>query len=536
MIETHGIGPGHRLGRYELLVPVAQGGMATVWAARLRGTRGFTKLVAIKTLLPALCEDPRFEQMFLAEARLASHIRHANVCEILDLGEESGTLYIVMEWVDGEPLGAIQRASQRGAGFPASIAVRVGISAALGLHAAHELTDDAGNNVGLVHRDVSPGNILVTYDGAVKIVDFGIAKAEHSAEAPTTRIGEVKGTLSFMSPEQARGDAVDRRSDVFALGVVLYKIVSGKHPFQRENEFLTLHRIIDQVPAVPLASACPGCPPALHAAVMKALEKNPERRHATMADFAKALEQAATELPPAGTLDVAAFLQGLLGERGERRRRAIKGALTLIDERPSGPGADPTIRPQPFAVTVEAPAALVPAMPYAPPSQVPPSDVTAGAATLDEPTTELRSLQTRAYPSASAGKRGGRLILLGVGALVLVAAGTVGAIRTFRSDPPAPAVAAPVDGAAASASAGATTAASAPDTATSSASAALSASGDATAAPSSDATAEPPSDAPAPLPATPSTARTPGTATHTTTATPPPARTTKVRLPTDPGF
>ena len=187
------------LGRYELLVPIAQGGMAAVWAARLRGTRGFQKTVAVKCMLPALSEDPQFEEMFLAEAELASRIRHPNVCEILDLGEQEGTLYIVMEWVDGEPLSTIQKAARATGGVPMAIATRIVLNAAAGLHAAHELKTDTGDLVGLVHRDVSPQNILVTYDGVVKIVDFGVAKATAEADGGFTKAGQIKGKVPFIA-------------------------------------------------------------------------------------------------------------------------------------------------------------------------------------------------------------------------------------------------------------------------------------------------------------------------------------------------
>src|SRR5262245_22105803 len=188
--------------------------MAVVWAARMKGTRGFQKIVAVKSMLPSLSEDPQFEEMFLAEAELASRIKHPHVCEILDLGEQEGTLYIVMEWVDGEPLSAIQKAARLKGGVPVYVAARIGFAAAMGLHAAHEIKNDDGELVGLVHRDVSPQNILVTYDGVVKIVDFGVAKAT-AADNGMTRAGQVKGKVPFMSPEQALGKTVDRRTDVF---------------------------------------------------------------------------------------------------------------------------------------------------------------------------------------------------------------------------------------------------------------------------------------------------------------------------------
>src|SRR5262245_33885001 len=228
---------GSALGRYELLLPVAQGGMATVWAARMKGTRGVAKIVAVKTMLPALSNDPRFESMFLSEATIASRIKHPNVCEIFDLGEEDKVLYLVMEWIDGESLVTLMGDCHRqGRPVPAMVAARIVLDAARGLHAAHELRDESGALVGVVHRDVSPHNILVTYDGLVKIVDFGVAKAFARSDQQATVAGHLKGKALFMAPEQALCDELDRRADVFALGIVLYQLVTGTNPFRADNE------------------------------------------------------------------------------------------------------------------------------------------------------------------------------------------------------------------------------------------------------------------------------------------------------------
>src|SRR5688572_29692416 len=168
---------GSILGRYELLLPIAKGGMAQVWAARLRGSRGFQKWVAIKTILPDVIDNTRMERMFLEEAQLASQIHHPNVVGTLELGEHEGTLYLVMEWVDGEPLNQVMAKAAGSGGLPLPIAVNLIGQACQGLYAAHELRDDAGVLVGLVHRDVSPQNLLVSFSGTAKLVDFGIAKA-----------------------------------------------------------------------------------------------------------------------------------------------------------------------------------------------------------------------------------------------------------------------------------------------------------------------------------------------------------------------
>ncbi len=194
---------GSNLGHYELLLPIAKGGMAQVWAARLRGTRGFQKLVAVKTILAGAIDSTRLEQMFLEEAQLASQIHHANVVQTLELGEHEGTLYLVMEWVDGEPVSQVLAQAAEKGGLPLAVAVNLIAQVCHGLHAAHELRDENGDLVGVVHRDVSPQNILITPSGKAKLVDFGIAKVTSRASNMTQQ-GEVKGKFGYMAPEQVQ--------------------------------------------------------------------------------------------------------------------------------------------------------------------------------------------------------------------------------------------------------------------------------------------------------------------------------------------
>ena len=214
------LGPGARLGRYELLCPVAYGGMARVWAARQHGQRGFQKTVAIKTILPHLAHNPEFERMFLDEARIAAGVHHPNVTEIYELGEEGHVLYLAMEWVNGDSLVHVLKgiASKQAQPIELRIAARIIADACAGLHAAHELTDDDGSLLNVVHRDVSPHNIMVSLEGTVKMTDFGVAKAfgqSHQA----TMAGQVKGKVAYMAPEHIGGTTFDRRADIFAMGV-----------------------------------------------------------------------------------------------------------------------------------------------------------------------------------------------------------------------------------------------------------------------------------------------------------------------------
>ncbi|MCH2108553.1 MAG: serine/threonine protein kinase [Polyangiaceae bacterium] len=334
------------LGRYELLVPIAAGGMAQVWAARMKGARQFKKLVAVKTMLPKLSEDEHFEQMFLDEASLASQIRHPNAVEILDLGEQEGILYLVMEWIEGVPLNQLLKAAKKQGGIPIPYATRIVMNACAGLHAAHELVDEKGNHVGLVHRDVSPQNILVTYDGVTKVVDFGVAKATALGGGATVA-GQIKGKVSYMAPEQVNGEGLDRRADVFALGIVLYALTTGKHPFRKESEAATMYNICSPHKVTPPSKVVPDYPSALEPVLLKALEKDRDLRYNSCDEMLRALDALPGHLRIGSDSDVGQYLRGLLGDkRVEQKSRidvAIQEANQAAEEGvwPANKGATP---------------------------------------------------------------------------------------------------------------------------------------------------------------------------------------------------
>ena len=323
--------PGFRLDRYELLCPIAHGGMASVWLARLHGKHGFEKLVAIKTILPQFASDERFQQMFLDEARIASGIEHPNTAQILDLGEQHDILYIVMEWVDGDSLSKLHRAvRRRGMTIPPGIILRILADTCGGLEAAHELRDKAGKLLGVVHRDVSPQNILVNSKGNAKLIDFGIVKALDRVSAETSS-GLLKGKIQYMAPEQAIGKRVDRRSDVWALGAVLYYLLTGQPPFEGENPLATLHLLTTPGEPPPLPD---DIPLPVHALVRRALEKDPDSRVATAAQLQKAIESAMVEAKiQTSTSDVAAFVAEHLTDRAQARKKAVALALDAATER-----------------------------------------------------------------------------------------------------------------------------------------------------------------------------------------------------------
>src|SRR6188768_3051817 len=322
---------GSPLGRYELLLPIAKGGMAEVWAARLHGTRGFQKVVAIKTILPGAIDDARMEEMFLVEAELASKIHHPNVVATLDLGEHDGLLYLVMEWVDGESLKLLMSKAATLGGVPLPIGVNLIGQACQGLYAAHSLRDDEGSLLGVVHRDVSPHNLLVTFTGTAKVVDFGIAKA--TSQASSTEAGEVKGKFAYMAPEQVRAQPVDARTDLFALGILLYQITTGKHPFRGENPAETLGNICSERGPIPPSAFVPDYPEELEAVVMKALEKEPNRRFSSANEMLSALEKAMPgPLEGSFEVQVAEYLKQLFGARTSERRTALRVAQERLDQ------------------------------------------------------------------------------------------------------------------------------------------------------------------------------------------------------------
>jgi serine/threonine-protein kinase len=330
--------PGYRLDRYELLCPVGKGGMATVWVARLLGKHGFEKLVAIKTILPHIAQDPRFHGMFLDEARIASRIQHVNVAQILDLGDQDGTVFLAMEWVEGDALSWLaRRVREKGVPFPPGIALRILADVCSGLHAAHELRDRNGASLEIVHRDVSPHNILISNQGIAKVIDFGIAKARGRLGGDTDT-GSFKGKVRYVAPEQALAPrTADRRADIWSVGAVLYFLVAGRPPYEAENDMATLGRIASGRAPAPL-------PPTVHKAVRAvahhALALRPEDRPATAEELRAALENALHEMGASVTsADVAAFYATHLADRIEARAAALAAALAAADARsrtPSG--------------------------------------------------------------------------------------------------------------------------------------------------------------------------------------------------------
>jgi serine/threonine protein kinase len=267
-----------RVGKYELIRKLATGGMAEVFLAKFEWARGLEKTVVVKRILPHLAEEPRFIDMFFAEAQLAARLNHSNIVQIIEFGEAGEDSFLSMEYIEGPSLRALlKRVYQREEQLPYAHCARIVASACEALAYAHDLADaESGAPLQLVHRDVSLDNILISSSGAVKLVDFGIAKA--TTQVHRTKTGIIKGKLSYMSPEQIRAEPVDRRADIYGLGVVLYELITGTKPFTATSEASLLHAIIHE-DRVPLHSRRPGVPPELERIVNRALERDRELRY-----------------------------------------------------------------------------------------------------------------------------------------------------------------------------------------------------------------------------------------------------------------
>lgn len=339
---------GLRLGRYELLVPIAQGGMAEVWIARLLGDLGFSRVVAIKTIRPEYAEDPSFRKSFLEEARIAARISHANVIELLDLGEEGPILFQVMKLIEGDSLSKLLRhyherldnpLESRG-GLPASIVVHILLDALAGLHAAHEVTDEDGVPMQLVHRDVSPHNVLLGVDGVARISDFGVAKALGRL-VDETEAGQIRGKPGYLAPEQIDRRPLDRRTDIFAAGIVLWEMLTGKRLFRSDEGKAPIADLKEGLIPDPRMYT-PTLPAAVAEVLMRALRRDPSERFATAAEMSDSLETAARISGVSGsTREVADFVGKYCAHKVLEQRAMIRKAIRGGDAEARGVARSP---------------------------------------------------------------------------------------------------------------------------------------------------------------------------------------------------
>ncbi len=334
--NTAGALVGQRLGSCELLALIALGGTAEIYLARMGGAAGFAKYVVVKCLHDHLAEDHEFVQMFLDEARLGAQLDHSNIVQTLELGQHEGRYFLVMEYLAGMSLALIARkAAERlpGGRLPTDVVLGMAAQACTGLHYAHERNAE-GAPLNIVHRDVSPQNLVVSFEGILKVVDFGIAKA--ARRATRTRSGTIKGKFAYMSPEQCLAAPLDRRTDIFALGIVVHELVTGQRLFKRDATYDTYHAIIDGDVRPPTA-VCPDLDPALDPLIMKALAYDRDARYPTAEAFGEALHAALHRRGSSmSASELARFFESHfaseLDEHNTRMRELIEGRPSTLDD------------------------------------------------------------------------------------------------------------------------------------------------------------------------------------------------------------
>jgi serine/threonine protein kinase len=326
--------PPQSFGRYMVIGKLGHGGMAEVVLAVQSGKAGFRKLVVLKRLHAKLEGEPGFVDMFLDEARLAAQLDHPHCVQTLEVGEHDGQHFLAMEYLDGQGLEKLLRASaKRGLYLPVEIATRMIADALDGLSYAHELIGYDGKPLGVVHRDISPQNIFVTYQGVVKLLDFGIAKAE--SNVVETRTGVIKGKFAYIAPEQALGSGLDPRADVWSMGVVLWESLTSRRLFKSENELATLQESLRGAIAPP-SDYQPDVPPELDAIVLQALARDPDERFQSAADFRNALEEwLATRTVPAGRKQIAALMHARFAEVQAVQRQTLASCVAALPIGPS---------------------------------------------------------------------------------------------------------------------------------------------------------------------------------------------------------
>ena len=333
-----------RLGRYDVRAKIGEGGMATVYLGRLAGPPGhehqFERVVALKVIKEEFCRHPEFVTMFLDEAKIISRLSHPNCVQVIELGNEGDRLFIAMELLVGQSLWEIWDACRtRNVRLRYDLAAWIGARVAEGLHHAHEVRDAQGQPQMLVHRDVNASNIIVTYDGHVKVIDFGLAKAK--GRAYKTAGGVVKGKLAYLSPEQVAGHPVDRRADVFALGTTLWELVVDRRLFKTKDDAETLKRVYAADVPDP-TTLVDGFPPALWHVLQRALARDPAHRYATAAEFARALDEfGRSEGRAVDAMALTQVMRELFAEEAARDQRWIAEASA------PGPAPASTMHPPP---------------------------------------------------------------------------------------------------------------------------------------------------------------------------------------------
>jgi serine/threonine-protein kinase len=326
-------GASNTLGRYRLVAELGRGGMADVFLALVRGPADFNKLLVVKRLRPHLGEEQEFLQMFLDEARLAARLSHPNIVQTLEVGEADGQYYISMEYLEGQPLNRILRRCRDVATLPTLLRVMCG--ALVGLHAAHELTDFDGTHLRVVHRDATPHNIFVTYNGQVKVVDFGIAKAAISVAE--TRTGVLKGKVAYMAPEQAKSGEVDRRVDIYSVGCCLWELLTGERMWKGRSDVEVLNHVLGATTAPRLREVRPDVDPELEGICTRALSFEPDARHQTALELKGAIESYLDRIGDRSTVaELSQHIAERFADERARLRALVDEQMRLVTGMPTG--------------------------------------------------------------------------------------------------------------------------------------------------------------------------------------------------------
>ena len=417
--------PVRQFGKYFLVRKLAEGGMAEIFLAKLVGAEGFERDVVIKRMLKHLSAVNDFVNMFLDEAKLAARLVHPNVIQINELGLADGCYFICMEYLPGEDFSTVIRTAGRKREYvPLAVVARVMADAAHGLAYAHDFTDAAGKPMGIVHRDISPSNIYVTYQGQVKVLDFGIAKAE--SRLTNTTAGVVKGKYMYMAPEQARGVPVDRRADVFSLGVSLYEAVTHYRPFSRENDLAILNAVL-RCEFKPPRELRKDLPAELEAIIYKAMGAKPDDRYPSALAMASDLEKFIASVSTAsGASQVGGYLRSLFGEERVTHRTRIPSLSELAQSGVAVPGFNPEAK----TLAAQRPGQSDPAVPrYA-----------QGASALEAPASPDKTTMAQPGEMGPTRRGGAGLLAAGVALGLLAFGGAFAALRFWPGTQPQPVV------------------------------------------------------------------------------------------------
>ncbi len=422
------------VGKYQLVSKLAKGGMAEVFLAKVTGPMGFEKTLVLKRILPHLAEDPQFVGMFFTEARVAARLNHPHIVQIFDFGQAEGSYFLAMEYIDGPDLRTlVARATQAGVRLPPAFCAKLISAACEALAFAHDFVDpDTGQHLELIHRDISPDNLLLSRQGALKVVDFGIAKAANQSHK--TKTGLIKGKLAYMPVEQLQGQALDRRVDVYALGVVLYELLTGKYPFEAATDVNMMQAILFE-PRVPAASRRPDLPQALADILDKALAKEREQRYPDCVSFQEDLERFILSTgQPMGARELAQWVERLCKPASKSDPVGVEPTAMSPRRTSTGQGSEKTYVREESSPGLEKTYVREESSPGLEPTSLSPRRGRAPAATPEKAVGRGKPAQLAETEIISQARPSRTGLVVAVGTLVLLAVG--GGVLFFRGGSP----------------------------------------------------------------------------------------------------